>query len=137
MNMTNAIMDFILMALLVAALWFGVRLDRRLRNLRAAHEGFARAVHDLDDAAIRAHASLKDLRSNAEESQELLHGRIVAARDLLQKLNTQVAHAERVQGGLDRSLETMEALQAMPVVPRPRPEPRPSATPCARASKTS
>jgi hypothetical protein len=118
MSLTNIIMDVILMALLAAALMFGMRLDKRLKALRAAHEGFAKAVHDLDDAAIRAHASLKELRGNADESQDLLHGRILAAREVLQKLDMQVTRAERVQSELDKGLAGYEASRSRPV-PRP------------------
>lgn len=120
MSMANIIMNVILMALLVAALWFGMRLDKRLKALRAAHEGFAKAVHELDDAAIRAHNSLKELRSNADESQDLLHGRILAARDVLQKLDLQVARAERVQGELDKGMVSFEAARSLSMM---RPEP--------------
>ncbi|CAM3116221.1 DUF6468 domain-containing protein [Asticcacaulis taihuensis] len=115
MSLTNIIMDGVLMALLVAALVFGMRLDKRLKALRAAHEGFAKAVHDLDDAAIRAHASLKELRGNADESQDLLHGRILAARDVLQKLDMQVTRAERVQAELDKGLVSYEAIRSQAV----------------------
>jgi hypothetical protein len=131
--MTNAIMDFILMGLLIAALLFGMRLDKRLKALRAAHEGFAKAVHDLDNAAIRAHNSLKELRLDADESQDLLHGRILAAREVVQKLDAQVARAERVQRELDKGLVNYDALQSLKSQPitaharqesaRPEPEP--------------
>lgn len=132
----NAIMDFVLMGLLVAALWFGVRLDKKLKALRGAHEGFARAVSDLDQAAIRAHHSLKELRADADESQDLLHGRILAARDLLQKLETQVGRAERAARELDsqagrvsqvqaRAEEAARRLETMPRYEERRPEPRP------------
>lgn len=119
--MTNAIMDFVLMGLLIAALWFGVRLDAKLKALRAAHEGFARAVGELDSAAIRAHASLQELRGHADDSQELLHGRILAARDVLQKLDAQVARAERVGNELDRGLTSYEAARTMPPPRAPLP----------------
>ena len=125
MSMANIIMNVILIGLLIVALWFGTRLDKRLKALRAAHEGFAKAVHELDDAAIRAHNSLKELRSNADESQDLLHGRILAARDVLQKLDLQVARAERVQTELDKGLVSFETARALPMMrPEPiRPEP--------------
>lgn len=127
MSMTNIIMDVILMALLVAALMFGRRLDKRLKALRAAHEGFAKAVHDLDDAAIRAHTSLKELRGHADESQDLLHGRILAAREVLQKLDMQVTRAERVQSELDKGLVSFDAIRSQPVSrPEIRLAPRPA-----------
>jgi hypothetical protein len=105
-------MDFVLMGLLIAALWFGVRLDKKLKALRGAHEGFAKAVADLDQAAIRAHQSLKALRADGDESQELLHGRIVAARDLLLKLETQSGRADKAQADIEKHLAAFAALQS-------------------------
>ncbi len=118
----NAIMDIVLIGLLIAALWFGMRLDKRLKALRAAHDGFAKAVHELDNAAIRAHNSLKELRSHADESQDLLHGRILAARDVMQKLEAQATRAERAQLALDRGMaafETAQNLRAQPAMRAP------------------
>ena len=112
MNLTNAIMDFVLMGLLIAALWFGVRLDKKLKALRGAHEGFAKAVADLDQAAIRAHHSLKELRSDADDSQELLHGRILAARDLVQKLEAGVVRAERAAQAIDGNMTRLQSLES-------------------------
>ena len=119
MSMTNIIMNVVLMALLAGSFMFFLRLDKRLKALRAAHEGFAQAVHDLDNAAIRAHNSLKELRGHADESQDLLHGRILAAREVLQKLDMQVARAERVQSELDKGLVNFEASRNQQA---PRPE---------------
>lgn len=112
MNLTGLIMDAVLVALLLAALAFGMRLNTRLKTLRAGQEEFARAVAELDSAAIRAYQSLKELRSEADDSQELLHGRIVAARDVLQKLETQVARAERTAREIDGNMGSLSALQS-------------------------
>jgi hypothetical protein len=112
MNVTGLIMDAVLVALLLAALAFGVRLNTRLKTLRAGQEEFARAVAELDQAAIRAYQSLKELRSEADDSQELLHGRIVAARDVMQKLETQVARAERAAREIDGNMGSLSALQS-------------------------
>ena len=111
MNLTGLIMDGVLVALLLAALAFGMRLNTRLKTLRAGQEEFARAVAELDSAAIRAYQSLKELRSEADDSQELLHGRIVAARDLIQKLETQVGRAERAAREIDSQMSSLSALQ--------------------------
>ncbi|MEM9966347.1 MAG: DUF6468 domain-containing protein [Asticcacaulis sp.] len=105
MSAAGIIMDLLLMGLLLTALWFGVRLNGRLKALKAGQEGFAKAVAELDNAAIKAFTSLKDLRTDADESQELLHGRILAARDLIQKLEVQIERAERVQTGLQSRTE--------------------------------
>lgn len=108
------IMDMVLMGLLLVALWYGMRLNARLKALRNGQESFIKAVAELDQAAIKAHASLRELHNNADESQELLHGRILAARDLLSKLETQINRAERAR----RDLEDV------PVVPVTRQETR-------------
>ena len=124
MTLTNAIMDLILMALLIAALVFGLRLHRNVKLLRAGQEDFARSVHELDAAAIRAHASLRDLRGSADESQDLLHGRILAARELMQKLDQQVARAERVQRELETGLGTAATLHSLRARPSGAEAPR-------------
>jgi hypothetical protein len=122
-------MDGILGLLLLVAIMIGLRLDKKLVALRSAHEGFAKAVAELDDAAIRAHASLKELRTHADESQDLLHGRVIAARDALQKLDLQIARAERVQRDLDKGLVTFDALQSVRAQPAPVPTPAPIVRP--------
>ena len=47
-------MNLMLAGLLTVALVMGYRLNARLKALRESHEGFARAVADLDAAASRA-----------------------------------------------------------------------------------
>jgi len=124
-SLPGLIMDGVLGLLLVAAIMIGLRLDKKLVALRSAHEGFAKAVAELDDAAIRAHASLKELRAHADESQDLLHGRVIAAREALQKLDLQITRAERVQRELDKGLTSFDAIQGMRAQPAPQPVTRP------------
>lgn len=114
MSWMSYAMDGVLIALLLAALMFGARLNRQLKNLRAGQEDFARAVADLDRAAISAHASLKELRKDADESQDLLHGRIIAGRDVLQKLEAQLARAERQMKDIDAAIAARAAMLAKP-----------------------
>ena len=47
-------MNLMLAGLLVVALLMGYRLNARLKALRESHEGFAKAVADLDAAAARS-----------------------------------------------------------------------------------
>jgi Domain of unknown function (DUF6468) len=139
MSYAGIVMDVVLMALLIAALMFGVRLDKRLKGLRAAHDSFARAVADLDQAAIKAHSALRELHTGTDESQELLHGRILVARDLLAKLESQIARAEKAERDIGRHVEAAKALksdaQSAPmrgaplVAIRPEPEPPPAQVP--------
>ncbi|WKL57549.1 DUF6468 domain-containing protein [Asticcacaulis sp. ZE23SCel15] len=139
MSYAGIVMDVVLMALLVAALMFGVRLDKRLKGLRAAHDSFARAVADLDQAAIKAHSALRELHTGTDESQELLHGRILVARDLLAKLESQIARAEKAERDIGQHVESAKALKSdaqsarlssVPLVAiRPEPEPPPAQVP--------
>ncbi len=79
--MTGLILDAILMLLLVAALGYGIRLERKLSALRAGQLAFAGAVTELNAAAGRAENALASLRASGEEA-DMLHDRIIKARAL-------------------------------------------------------
>jgi hypothetical protein len=79
-------LELLLAVLLIAALGFGWRLERRLRGLRESHGQFAQAVADLDRAAHRAEVGLAELRKATDEAIDLLAGRIEKARELAAKL---------------------------------------------------
>jgi hypothetical protein len=79
-------MDLLLVVLLIAALGFCWRLERRLKGLRDSHADFAGAVADLDRAAQRAEAGLAQLRQATDEAVDLLAGRIEKARELAARL---------------------------------------------------
>jgi hypothetical protein len=59
----------------VAALAYGVRLERKLRELRESQAGFAKAVQELDQAAARAEAGLQALKVMTEVAREELADR--------------------------------------------------------------
>ncbi len=92
--MTGLILDAVLMLLLVAALGYGVRLERKLATLRQGQADFARAVGELNAAAGRAEAALGSLRAASQET-DLLHDRILKAQALKLELETLTARAER------------------------------------------
>jgi len=79
-------LDLLLMLLLMAALGFGWRLERRLKGLRESHVDFTNAVADLDRAAQRAETGLAQLRVATDEAVDLLASRIEKARELTAKL---------------------------------------------------
>jgi hypothetical protein len=89
-------LDVLLMVLLVAALGFGWRLERRLKSLRESHADFAKAVGDLDRAAMRAETGLAQLRQATDEAVDLLAGRIEKARELTAKLDRLTGEAATV-----------------------------------------
>lgn len=86
-------MNLMLAGLLVVALIMGQRLNARLKALRESHEGFARAVADLDAAAARAEQGLADLRAATDEAHDALADRIEKARALTAKLDRQLQSA--------------------------------------------
>ena len=88
--MTGMILDGVLMLLLVAALGYGVRLERKLTALREGQQAFASAVTDLNAAAGRAEAALASLRASGQET-DLLHDRIIKAREVKAQLETLIA----------------------------------------------
>jgi hypothetical protein len=95
MSPIAVVINLVLAALLLSALGFGVRLDRRLKALRDGQASFAGAVADLDRAARRAEQGLADLRQATEETVDLLAGRIEKARELAARLDGLTAAAAR------------------------------------------
>lgn len=90
--MTGMILDGVLMLLLVAALGYGVRLERKLTALREGQQAFASAVTDLNAAAGRAENALASLRASGQET-DLLHDRIIKAREVKAQLESLIARA--------------------------------------------
>lgn len=87
-------LDLLLAALLLAAVLMGWRLNGRLSALRASQLDFAKAVTELDAAAVRAESGLTALRAAAEEAHDSLLARIDTARALAGRLEKAEASAE-------------------------------------------
>lgn len=119
--MTGMILDGILMLLLVAALGYGVRLEKKLSALRAGQQAFASAVTELNAAAGRAEAALASLRASGQET-DLLHDRIVKAREVKAQLEALIARAPAPTAApAPRPVETVR--EAPRVAPAPAPAP--------------
>ncbi|MDO8295518.1 MAG: DUF6468 domain-containing protein [Caulobacter sp.] len=127
MSTVALVMNLALSALLLAALAFGWRLERRLKALKDSHDNFARAVADLDAAAARAEQGLADLRAATDEAAETLSDRIETARAL----------SARIERGVSASSTPAPQGEARPTeIVRERAEivrPEPVATPRSRA----
>jgi hypothetical protein len=87
MSLTAIALNGFLAVLLLVALGVGWRLERRLKALRDSHEGFAKAVADLDRAAMRAEQGLADLRAATDEAADTLGDRIAKAHALAAQLD--------------------------------------------------
>lgn len=127
----------LLACLLLAALAFGVRLDRRLKSVRDGQVAFAKAVADLNAATAAAQAGLADLRAATDEATDNLGGRIVRAREAADRLDKLLGRADSLpapapnviregpEGGLAALLasvaEAAETISPAPVARRERP----------------
>ena len=124
--MTGMILDAVLMLLLVAALGYGVRLEKKLSQLRAGQLAFAGAVTELNAACARAENALGSLRASGEEA-DLLHDRIIKARTLKTELEQLIARGARapLPQAEARPAHVQEPrFEAPPAVPAPaRPVP--------------
>ena len=115
MSATGLILDGVLMLLLIGAVAFGIRLERKLAALRAGQAEFARAVSELNAAAGKAENALMALKSAGQDT-DLLHDRIVKGRQLKAELEALISRVP-VRG---------EPALAEPaaVIREPRPEPK-------------
>ena len=134
--MTGMILDGILMLLLVAALAYGVRLEKKLTQLRAGQLAFAGAVTELNSACARAESALGSLRASGEEA-DLLHDRIIKARALKTDLEQLMARGGRASVETAR-VEAPVASAREEAAPRPaarreEPAPTPAVDPDDRA----
>lgn len=121
MSAVAIIMNLFLSGLLLAALAFGWRLERRLKALKDSHESFARAVADLDTAAARAEQGLADLRAATDEAAETLSDRIEAAKTLAARLERGLSAADRPRESGSAGSRTAEASETrVDAAPRER-----------------
>lgn len=95
MSAIGVILNLLLAGLLLAALFMGYRLNRRLKVLRDSQDGFESAVRDLNRAAARAEQGLADLRAATDEAVDLLADRIEKGRALAAKLERQTDRLEK------------------------------------------
>lgn len=86
MTAVTLILQTVFSLLVIAALGYGVRLNRKLVELRDGQAKFAAAVTELDRAAARAESGLHALRTSTDMAEAELAGRIEAARELAGKL---------------------------------------------------
>lgn len=118
MSLVALAMNGFLAVLLIAALIFGWRLERRLKALRDSHEGFAKAVADLDQAAARAEQGLADLRAATDEAAETLAVRIERAQALAaqleERVNRPVSPSAQAAPEREASARPSRAIEASP-----------------------
>jgi hypothetical protein len=105
MNAIAFCLDLILATLLLAALYVGLRLDKKLKALKDSYAGFAGSVAELDAAVVKAQESLAGLRSTANQVETAIADRIQDARGMTARLDQQAAIAKTASEKLERLLE--------------------------------
>jgi hypothetical protein len=113
-------MDGLLAGLLLLAVVVGVRLNGRLKALRDSHQGFAKAVAELDAAATKADKALKALHQSSEQTHDELLARIETARSLLLRLEKAGEAAEKSAAKAESAARRPEPLLTPPPPAAPR-----------------
>ena len=120
MNLVVVSLEVLLAFLLLATLFFGVKLGRKLQALRQSQAGFASAVRDLDGAAQRTEAGLDALRYATENARNVLIERMDAAQAMALRLEQLTGEAETA--ALRAETAAINAAKsASPPPPPPRP----------------
>lgn len=86
-------LDGLLVMLLLITLFVGLKLNGRLKGLRADHASFAKAVAELDQALIRAEAGLAELRTASTQAQAIITAKVQEAHAASIRLDQQIAKA--------------------------------------------
>ena len=109
MNLISVGLELLLAGLLGAALYVGVKLERRLKVLRESHADFAKAVSELNEAVARADHGLAELKGATREAQTALAERTHDARNVSVKLEEQskiaIDAADRLEAVTRRAIE--------------------------------
>ncbi len=118
MNAIAFCLDLILATLLLAALFVGLRLDRKLKTLKDSQSGFAGAVAELDAAIVKAQDGLAALKATAIQAETAIADRIQDARGMTARLDQQSTAARTAAERLERLLERYPSSAA--ALPRDR-----------------
>lgn len=68
MEIFKLVLDLLIIGLLAAAIYYGVRLERQLATLRASHTDMQRYTQDFARDVSRAEAGIKNLKQVARDS---------------------------------------------------------------------
>ena len=121
MNLVVVSLEVMLAFLLLATLFFGMKLERKLKALRQSQAGFASAVRDLDGAAQRTEAGLDALRYATEQARNVLIERMDAAQSMALRLEQLTGEAETASLRAETA-----AINAARAASPPPPPPRPA-----------
>lgn len=111
---TGMIIDIVVIALLGTTIFYALRLERRLANLRNAQGALTDVIRELNTAAARAEAGIQGLKFAATSTGQTLDDKIKRARALADELGLLLQSGDR----LGQRIE-MSRPQATRAQPRP------------------
>jgi hypothetical protein len=114
--MLSLLIDGAIAMLLLVALGFGLRLERRLRQLRCGDGAIRQLIEALDAATERSAAALDGLRRTAEATSQKLAGDLASVQRLLDDLQFLTARGEQLADRLEEQIQ-----KGRPPAPRPAP----------------
>ena len=114
---TSLYLELALDVLLVFTLGYCVVLERRLAAVRKGQEGLNRIVGELNMAISGAGASLRALKSAANEAAQTLDGRLKRAQLHADELSVLVGSAERIASRIEGVATSAQVRQIEPVQP--------------------
>lgn len=103
--MTEALMiDFVVIALLGATIFFAFKLDRRLQGVRNVQNELAGVIRELNIAAARAEAGIQGLKQAAHSSGQQLEEQINNARVVGDELAALLKSVEKSGRAAERAV---------------------------------
>ena len=99
---TGLIIDVVVIALLGATIFYALRLEQKLANMRSAQAALADVIRELNTSASRAEAGIQGLKAAAASSGQALDEKIKRARSLADEIELLLQSGER----LGQRLET-------------------------------
>lgn len=99
---TGLIIDVVVIALLGATIFYALRLEQKLANMRSAQSALADVIRELNTSASRAEAGIQGLKTAAASSGQALDEKIKRARSLADEIELLLQSGER----LGQRLET-------------------------------
>ena len=96
--------DALVMILLAVTIFYSIKLNKRLTNLRANKSEFEALAMQITQAAIRAEACIAELKNAASESDQIVSGSMHKAETIRDEMNFMVERAELAVTRLDKVL---------------------------------
>jgi hypothetical protein len=117
--MLSLLIDGAIAMLLLVALGFGLRLERRLHQLRGGDGAIRQLIEALDAATERSAAALDGLRRTAEATGQKLAGDLASAQRLLDDLQFLTARGEQLADRLEEQIQKGRPPASRPAPPAP------------------